>query len=120
MVRADQIGFQHQLDSHQDRVQTRNRDSGQYLRHDAVTAGASQQGLFESGQRCWHRRKRCPIAQGSRLALNEWDVMLPVILNMIPIGQPGMSRDHDITRHDHDLTGIPSATEPLTHKFARC
>jgi hypothetical protein len=46
MVRADQIGFQHQLDSHQDRVQTRNRDGGQYLRHDAVAAGASQQDLF--------------------------------------------------------------------------
>ncbi len=87
MVRTDQAGFQHQLDGDQDRIQTRSRDGSQYLRHDPVAAGSSQQGLSQSGQGFWHRGKRCPIAQGSRLALNEGEIMLPVILNMIPIGQ---------------------------------
>lgn len=44
--------------------------------------------------------------------------MLPVILNMIPIGPAGMGSDHGITRHDHDLTGIQAATDPVAHPLA--
>jgi hypothetical protein len=70
------------LHGHKNRIESCNGNSRQDLRHDFFPTGSTHQTSFQALKRRRQVGKRCAITQRARLALDQRDVMLPVVTDL--------------------------------------
>ncbi|MNY21163.1 hypothetical protein D3C86_1546900 [compost metagenome] len=113
MFGAQGAGFEYQFNGHQYGIESGHGYGSQDLRHDPVTAGMTCQAVLELPQWCWQIRKRSAIAQCARLALDQRDVVLPVIVDLVAIQQARVAGNQYVISYHLDPRRIQAATEPL-------
>ena len=84
--------LQRQLHRHQHRVQPGAGHDRQHLRHHAVAAGLAQQRSAQLLQRLGQVGERRPVAQRAGLALQQRDVVLPVVAGLAFVAQRARDR----------------------------
>ena len=89
-------------------------DAIENLRHGPVASILAHQALAQSLQALRHVGKGRAVSQCPGLALHQRHVVLLVIANMAPVGQPFVpGHDQLVTGHLHPATVQPAGTHAL-------
>ena len=106
MVGAHAAGLQRQLHGHQYVIEPVQGDGHEHLGHHAITTWVTQQMSLKMLQGLGHGFERSAIAQGAGLALQQADVVAPVVQGLTTL---------EAARQDDGLFR-PSALGPTTTK----
>ena len=116
---AQAAALQYQLNGYQHGIESGDRYGSQDLRHDPVTAGMTPQAVLKLTQRHRQISKGRSVAQRAGLALNQRDVVLPVVADLVAIQQARMAGYQRIIGHHLDAGRIQTAADPLTRVLTR-
>lgn len=102
MLAAGLARLQGQLGGHHHRFEAVDRDGRQHLSHDPVTTLVAQQDVLQLTQDLWQGLEWGTIAQGPRLALDQADVVPPVVEGLVALKASGMAGHPGVVSHHVD------------------
>lgn len=112
-------GLDHQFHRHQHRRKAGGGYGRQHLRHDPVATGVAPQALHAALQRRWHVGKRRSIAQCAGLALEQRDVVLPVVADLLAIDDALMVGDDHVAGDHAHACRVQARADHLAGQLAK-
>src|SRR5487761_2622545 len=111
--------FEHQFDGDQHGFDTMLGYAGEHFCHDPVTAVALEQSMPQALQRLRHISEGCAIPQCARLALNQRNVVLPVIYDLAAVGLAQVADNDRFALCNIDAFRVKAGANTLSREFTR-